>query len=999
MHSPPTRRETLRRRALLGTTALFLIATGVSFAGQPAQAEFADGTLAYQDGDYERAYNEWLPLARAGNAAAQRNIGQLYRLGLGVPKDLKVAANWYRLAADQGLSRAQANLGVMYLRGEGIERDPVKAADWFNKAAEQGHVISQYNLALMLEQGYGVSRNLREAEKWFAEASDGGHGKAGDRLAAILSETVVPAAGPPTEAVALARPVQTARSQDYLPTRILNRQKTTTAPAQVAAVEPAEEPATSKPQATPDRLTEALTAPPSPANIAGTPAARFAVRPETTSRSRVASLPESAPESAGLRRPAFLQSPKKAPRDDAPVNAALGGAPEPRRSSTVPQTQPAAPVQRTSVRPIIEVPVALFLKAEAAAQRQPAPAAAPVRTAPVAPFLKAEAVPQPAETTVPAVPVAPVQVAAVAVPPPPVVARRAPIVAALVVPKQPVEVAKPAPAFLAREALAPPPDLVLAPRFGPQSYLVPRDVPAGLALVAVPEQSPAPAPAPPSQPPGTQLSLPLGDDRPPPTDRSDLPAFLVRETAVQKPADKPVPPARDVPVQVAALPEPSRDPAPLPREALVTLAIGPRIPAYYLRQGAEELAAGRIDYVMSAAPQPVQIAALTVPPAALPLVPLAPTDKTPTGAKPVPAFLQREAAGEHDDSEEPVVRLVPVAAPPRFLEEEAKTPAPAQTAAVVPKPVPGFLEVEAVPVLLQREAARTPVPARIPLPLPSDTPDSAAALPKAAKPEASAGTKADVPVFIREEAQTAALAMIDAPRVGDPVGRVKRVTSLLADADQAAKESATSEIPRYYQDRAALLTELEKAEDDPAPLPFLRRAPSRNQGAPIQPVPDLIVAEATRAAQPVQPFINEEAASSAADPVVPGTGETSTGRLAALPTSRQTPTATPAPRATETAGDRQAVNAGVAAYLGRDYEKAIGFWLPAASRGNADAQFFVAGLYLDGNGVTRDLIQSHIWFARSAGQGHQRAAEQLDLLRKIMTQAQFNEADRRRTAE
>lgn len=93
------------------------------------------------------------------------------------------------------------------------------------------------------------------------------------------------------------------------------------------------------------------------------------------------------------------------------------------------------------------------------------------------------------------------------------------------------------------------------------------------------------------------------------------------------------------------------------------------------------------------------------------------------------------------------------------------------------------------------------------------------------------------------------------------------------------------------------------------------------------------------------------------------------------------------------------MNAGVAAYLGRNYEKAIGFWLPAAARGTPDAQFFVGGLFLDGNGVSRDLIQSHIWFTRSADQGHQRAREQLDLLRKIMTQAQFIEAEQRRTVE
>jgi TPR repeat protein len=110
------------------------------------------------------------------------------------------------------------------------------------------------------------------------------------------------------------------------------------------------------------------------------------------------------------------------------------------------------------------------------------------------------------------------------------------------------------------------------------------------------------------------------------------------------------------------------------------------------------------------------------------------------------------------------------------------------------------------------------------------------------------------------------------------------------------------------------------------------------------------------------------------------------------------PAAAPS-RAAESAEDRRAVDTGVAAYLGRDYEKALAFWLPAAVRGNADAQFFVAGLYLDGNGLERDLIQSHIWFARSASQGHQRAAEQMNLLRKIMTQDQYAEAERRRTTE
>ena len=90
MRSTLPRRGMLRHSALLGTIVLFLVVTGLRFVAQPAQAEFTNGTLAYQTGDYERAYDEWLPLAKAGNAAAQRNIGHLHRLGRGVPKDLSL---------------------------------------------------------------------------------------------------------------------------------------------------------------------------------------------------------------------------------------------------------------------------------------------------------------------------------------------------------------------------------------------------------------------------------------------------------------------------------------------------------------------------------------------------------------------------------------------------------------------------------------------------------------------------------------------------------------------------------------------------------------------------------------------------------------------------------------------------------------------------------------------------------------------------------------------
>src|SRR4051812_23233578 len=52
-----------------------------------------------------------------GNAAAQNNLGLIYRDGLGVPQDYVEAIKWFRLAAGQGNAGAQFNLGNMYRDG------------------------------------------------------------------------------------------------------------------------------------------------------------------------------------------------------------------------------------------------------------------------------------------------------------------------------------------------------------------------------------------------------------------------------------------------------------------------------------------------------------------------------------------------------------------------------------------------------------------------------------------------------------------------------------------------------------------------------------------------------------------------------------------------------------------------------------------------------------------------------------------------------------------
>ena len=68
-----------------------LIAVSVP-ALTPAFADVKAGVDAWSRGDYRKAVEEWRPAAIAGDADAQFNLGQAYKLGRGVPVDMAMAS-------------------------------------------------------------------------------------------------------------------------------------------------------------------------------------------------------------------------------------------------------------------------------------------------------------------------------------------------------------------------------------------------------------------------------------------------------------------------------------------------------------------------------------------------------------------------------------------------------------------------------------------------------------------------------------------------------------------------------------------------------------------------------------------------------------------------------------------------------------------------------------------------------------------------------------------
>jgi TPR repeat protein len=115
-----------------------LLAVLICFNAYAAET-YGDGIKAFKKGNYTEAIKIFSPLANAGLAIAQYNIGFMYANGHGVVQDDAEAFKLYRLAAEQGLAEAQTNIGFMYADGLGVVKNYISAHMWLNLAATNGY--------------------------------------------------------------------------------------------------------------------------------------------------------------------------------------------------------------------------------------------------------------------------------------------------------------------------------------------------------------------------------------------------------------------------------------------------------------------------------------------------------------------------------------------------------------------------------------------------------------------------------------------------------------------------------------------------------------------------------------------------------------------------------------------------------------------------------------------------------------------------------------------
>lgn len=149
------------------TSAVLAIALAATFSSTAARADVKTGVDAWSRGEHEAAVKEWLGPAAKGDADAQFNMGQAYKLGKGVPQDLKRAEAWYRKAAQSGHIKAADTLGLLLFQ----DNRKADALPFLQASAERGEPRAMYILGIAHFNGDSVGKDWVRAYAFMSRSA------------------------------------------------------------------------------------------------------------------------------------------------------------------------------------------------------------------------------------------------------------------------------------------------------------------------------------------------------------------------------------------------------------------------------------------------------------------------------------------------------------------------------------------------------------------------------------------------------------------------------------------------------------------------------------------------------------------------------------------------------------------------------------------------------------------------------------------------------------
>ncbi len=147
----------------------------------PARADVKDGVDAWDRGDFDAAVAQWQAPAAKGDPDAMFNMGQAYKLGRGVPKDLAKAEDYYRRAAQKGHLRAADNFGILLFQ----TNRQTEAMPWITAGADRGEPRAMYILGITAYNGDYAPKDWVRAYALMTRAAQTGLQQAINSLAAM----------------------------------------------------------------------------------------------------------------------------------------------------------------------------------------------------------------------------------------------------------------------------------------------------------------------------------------------------------------------------------------------------------------------------------------------------------------------------------------------------------------------------------------------------------------------------------------------------------------------------------------------------------------------------------------------------------------------------------------------------------------------------------------------------------------------------------------------
>ena len=148
-------------------------------------AQVRAGVDAWSAGNYEAAVKAWQGPAAKGDADALFNLGQAYKLGRGVPKDLVQAEAYYGKAARLGHIAAADNYGIILFQ-TGRQQ---AAMPWLQSAAERGEPRAMYVLGIANYNGDYAPKDWVRAYALITRAAASGLPQATASLA-TMNQTI-----------------------------------------------------------------------------------------------------------------------------------------------------------------------------------------------------------------------------------------------------------------------------------------------------------------------------------------------------------------------------------------------------------------------------------------------------------------------------------------------------------------------------------------------------------------------------------------------------------------------------------------------------------------------------------------------------------------------------------------------------------------------------------------------------------------------------------------